>query len=367
MVGQNKTSGATNGAGTGTTEQGSSQAGLGSSGTGLSQQGPLGSVVDVPENAQDRATATKEVHVAMPKVPCTIDLNAVDLPKQLEDFNDAFRDALISCNLIRDDGTYAVLVKRIMAMWRSNLTQEVKDAIKELKFDDEFEHTDFETVSEKLVQMRKLRGLARMNDFNLSMVIRTANEPLELFKKRLLAQASLCEWSTDAEKNRVLINQLVRGINSDQLRMKLLQSELQSFEELMTLAIQLETTEKGSQKIAEAMAGASSSSNFQGAHALEDVHALRTRGFRGRSFGRSNFRGHSRPDPQADTVICKHCGVCHAKSRQECMARDHVCTECGRQGHLEGFCYRRGHANQRFPQNKRRGGYGSSSSPPKRG
>ncbi len=364
--GSSTTGAATENANAGSAEQGASAQASGG-GTGSSQQGTSVTVAGVPDTAQVRATAVKEVHVSMPKVPCTIDLNAVDLPKQLEDFNDAFRDALISCNLIRDDGTYAISTQRIMAMWRSNLTQEVKDAIKELKFEDEFERTDYEIVSEKLVQMRKLRGLARMNDFNLSLVIRTANEPLEMFKKRILAQASLCEWSTDAEKNRALINQLVRGINSDQLRMKLLQSELQSFEELITLAIQLETTEKGSQKIAEAMAGASSSSNAHGAHALEDVHALRSRGGRGRSFGRSNFRGHPRSDPQSDTVICKHCGIRHAKTRQECTARDHVCTECGRQGHLEGFCYRCGQPGPRFPHNKRRGGYGSSGSPPKRG
>jgi hypothetical protein len=313
--------------------------------------------------------SSKEVVVPMPKVPCKIDLNAVDLPKQMEDFNDAFRDALIVANFIRDDGTYAISQKRIMAIWRSNLTQEIKDAIKEIKFENEYEKECYDSVSEKLVQMRKVRGLARMNDFNLSLVIRNANEPLEQFKKRLLAQASLCEWANDSEKNRALVNQLVRGVNSDSLRTKLLQSDFENFEELMAYTMQLETSEKGSQKIAEAMAGSSSAP----VHNVEDVHALRSRGgFRGRRFGRSNGRGQGyspRADtPHGETVICKHCGSRHIKSREVCAARDHTCAECGRQGHYEAFCYKAGGAAaQHSFRSKRRSGQGSYNSPPKRG
>jgi hypothetical protein len=52
---------------------------------------------DVVPVVQIQATV-EEVLVPMPKVPCKIDLNAVDLLKQMEDFNDAFRDALIVAN-----------------------------------------------------------------------------------------------------------------------------------------------------------------------------------------------------------------------------------------------------------------------------
>ncbi len=331
-----------------------------------SDQVPAGDELNVAPVGQASA---KKIQLAMPKVPCKIDLNAVDLPKQMDDFNDAFRDALIVANLIRDDGTYAVSQKRIMAIWRSNLTQEIKDSIKEIKFDEEYEREDYDSVSEKLVQMCKVRGLARMNDFNLSLVIREATEPLEQFKKRLLAQASLCEWANESEKNRALVNQLVRGVNSDSLCTKLLQSDLQSFEELMAHTMQLETTEKGSQKIAEAMAGSSSAP----VHKVEDVHALRARGgFRGLRFSRSNFRGqgsHMRSDNgQAETIICKHCCSRHAKSREMCAARDHSCAECGRQGHFEAFCYKAGASGyQQQSRPKRRAGQGSYNSPPKRG
>jgi hypothetical protein len=179
----------------------------------------------------------------------------------------------------------------------------------------------------------------------------------------------LCEWSTDAEKDRALVNQLVRGINSDVLRMKLLQSELQLFEELMAYAMQLETTEKGSQKIAEAKAGASSSAAV---HVVEDVNATRTRGFgRGnRRYGRSHFGGPSRADQNAETVICKHCGSRHAKSREVCNARDHVCTECSKQGHFEAFCFKLANPGGRPPfrgHQKRCGQGGAYGSPPKRG
>jgi hypothetical protein len=154
---------------------------------GGSQDGAGAASAVAPEQIAPMAPPEKMVFVPMPKVPCTIDLNAVDLPKQMANFNDAFRDALLMANLICDDGTFAISNQRIMAMWRSNLTQEVKDAIKEIKYEYEFQREDFLVVSEKLIQMRKLKGLARMNDFNLSMVIRGPNEPLEQFKKRLVA------------------------------------------------------------------------------------------------------------------------------------------------------------------------------------
>ncbi len=318
----------------------------------------------------------REVIVTMPKLSCTVDLHAVDLPKQLDDFNDSFRDALIMCKLIDDDGRYLITNRRVMAIWRTNVTQEIKDAIKELSFDNEADREDYLIVSAKLVKMRQVRGLARMHDFNLSLVIREQSESFDQFKKRLLAQASLCEWSTEAEKNRALINQLVRGVNNDAIRMKLLQSDLQQFDQLIALAVQLDTSEKGSQKIAEVMArGSASAGASAGVNMVEDVHALRSRGSRGSRFGHSHRRGGrgGQFSGSDEMIVCKHCGSHHIKSRQVCGARDHVCSICNGTGHFEAFCYRNtagGSRGSHQHHQKRRGGHSSQGgygSPPKRG
>lgn len=133
------------------------------------------------------------------------------------------------------------------------------------------------------------------------------SESIDGYVTELKLLAKTCNFGT--LRDALIRDRIVCGINSSNMRERLLQ------EKDMTLdtCIQLCRAAEWSRENCKAIAG----------HTVEEVHAV---------------QGASCPQQKESTVDCKFCGKTHERSKQKCPAFGKKCKKCGKENHFAVKC-----------------------------
>ena len=135
--------------------------------------------------------------------------------------------------------------KRILAFWKSNLTDDVLRAVQALVFQsDDGDKEDYEIVTAKLLETKRTREFTVNAAHNFRKMLQEDREPITRFAERLKANVKL--WETNPELiARELRQQFLAGFKNSHITATIMLENYDTFDKYVARAVAMDNARKG--------------------------------------------------------------------------------------------------------------------------